>query len=224
MENGRSGSWEGPNARVSQRDVAALYDRLAPVYDLWARLTESRARARAIDLARIRDGESVLEVAVGTGFAFLEIVRRNRCGRNAGVDLSPGMLARARRRLGALREVNWELDLGSALDLPFENGAFDLLVNNYMFDLLGEADMDQALREFKRVLKPGGRLVLVNMTVGERPGSGLYERLYRLSPRLMGGCRGVRLEGRLRQYGFTVELREYRQQLLFPSEVIAAHA
>jgi ubiquinone/menaquinone biosynthesis C-methylase UbiE len=224
MENGRPGSLEGLEARVSQRDVATLYNRLSPVYDIWARLTESRARARAIDLARIRDGEAVLEVAVGTGFAFCEITRRNPHGRNAGIDLSPGMLARARRRLGALRGANWALDLGSALALPFESGAFDLLINNYMFDLLAEADMDQALREFKRVLKPGGRLVVVNMTVGERPGSKLYERLYRLSPRLMGGCRGIRLEGRLRQHGFTVELREYRQQLLFPSEVIAAHA
>jgi ubiquinone/menaquinone biosynthesis C-methylase UbiE len=224
MENGRPGSWEGSEARVSQRDVAALYDRLSPIYDLWARLTESRARARAVNLARIRDGESILEVAVGTGFAFLEIVRLNPHGRNAGVDLSPGMLAKAKRRLGDLQGANWELDLGSALELPFHSGAFDLLVNNYMFDLLAEANMDQALSEFKRVLKPGGRLVVVNMTVGERPGSGLYQRLYQLSPRLMGGCRGVRLKGRLRQFGFTVELREYRQQFLFPSEVIVAHA
>jgi ubiquinone/menaquinone biosynthesis C-methylase UbiE len=78
------------------------------------------------------------------------------------------------------------------------------------------------LAEFHRVLKPGGRLVLVNMTFGEKLGSGIYQRLYRLSPALMGGCRGVRMSDLLQRNGFSVHLREYVQQLLFPSEVILA--
>ena len=69
---------------------------------------------------------------------------------------------------------------------------------------------------------PGGKLVLANMTRGEGMGSGIYERLYRLSPALMGGCRGVQLSEVLRDHGFTVQSREYFQQMLFPSEVILA--
>ena len=98
----------------------------------------------------------------------------------------------------------------------------DILVNNYMFDLLVDEDMDRALQEFKRVLKPGGKLVLVNMTKSETFFGGIYELLYRLSPRLMGGCRGVRLTEKLKQQGFSVEKREYYQQMFFPSEVILA--
>jgi len=78
------------------------------------------------------------------------------------------------------------------------------------------------LAEFDRVLKPDGRLVLVDMTDGERRGSGIYQRLYEWSPRLMGGCRGVRLTEPLRRCGFVVQRREYYQQCLFPSEVILA--
>jgi len=76
---------------------------------------------------------------------------------------------------------------------------------------------------FKRVLKRNATLILVNMTVGERFGSRIYDRVYSLSPKTMGGCRGIRLVQKLKQSGFTVKQREYYQQLLFPSEVILAH-
>ena len=66
--------------------------RIAPVYDLWGILTESRARRSALELADIQDGRRLLEVAVGTGLAFEEMVRRNPRGTNLGIDLSPGML------------------------------------------------------------------------------------------------------------------------------------
>jgi len=209
-------------ARLGQAEAARLYDRLAPVYDAWGRLTESRARDRALALADVRDGERILEVAAGTGLAFGELVRRNPGGRNLGIDISRGMLARARRRLGRLGLANYDLALASAIDLPFGDGTFDLLMNNYMFDLIDEQAWPTILAEFRRVLAPGGRLVLVNMTRGERFGSGVYEALYRLSPWLMGGCRGVRMEGPLGAAGFRVLRREYVQQCLFPSEVIFA--
>ena len=60
------------------------------------------------------------------------------------------------------------------------------------------------------------------MTNGETLGSKLYDFIYRLSPKIMGRCRGVRLADRLKQHGFAVEVREYHQQMLFPSEVILA--
>ncbi len=114
------------------------------------------------------------------------------------------------------------LRIGTAFDLQMENESVDLLVNNYMFDLITYTDIDKVLEEFKRVLKKSGRLILVNMTKGERLGSKLYDFIYRLSPKAMGGCRGVQLTDKLKQHGFTVEVREYHQQMLFPSEVITA--
>jgi ubiquinone/menaquinone biosynthesis C-methylase UbiE len=82
--------------------------------------------------------------------------------------------------------------------------------------------MDTILEEFKRVLKKGGKLILVNMTEGESFGSGIYSLLYRISPKSFGGCRSVTLSGKLESHGFEVKSREYFQQLWFPSEVILA--
>lgn len=211
-------------AEVPQRDIGEVYDRIAPLYDIWGALTESRARMRALDLSGIVNGHTVLEVAVGTGLAFREIVRRNPDGRSIGIDLSEGMLEQARKRLRDQTEAKYELRKGSALDLKVDPGSVDILVNNYLFDLLSDADMDRALAEFKRVLRPGGTLVLVNMTKSETFTGGLYELLYRLRPRLMGGCRGVRLSDKLKHHGFHVRTREYHQQMLFPSEVIIARS
>jgi ubiquinone/menaquinone biosynthesis C-methylase UbiE len=97
------------------------------------------------------------------------------------------------------------------------------LINNYMFDLIPFEDMHKIIQEFNRVLKKDGKLILVNMTEGERFGSNLYEVIYNISPKIMGGCRGVKMLERLRQNGFSVEAREYCQQMLFPSEVILAY-
>lgn len=216
-------SSEGLDARVPQSDIAPIYDKLSGVYDIWGMLTESRARNRAIELAAIEDGQHILEVAVGTGLAFYEIVKRNSQGLNVGIDLSQGMLERAKKRLSKLPGAHYSLRTGTAFGLQTETGSIDLLVNNYLFDLISFEDMDRVLTEFKRVLKKGGKLVLVNMTEGETLGSKVYDLIYRLAPKAMGGCRGVRLTDKLIQHGFTVESREYFQQMFFPSEVIIAH-
>jgi ubiquinone/menaquinone biosynthesis C-methylase UbiE len=166
---------------------------------------------------------NVLEVAVGTGLAFYEMVKQNPNGKNTGIDLSKRMLKKAEKRLRKLSGAAFTLSVGTAFHLPMEDETVDVLMNNYMFDLMLDEDMHRVLIEFRRVLKKGGKLVLVNMTEGERFGSNIYNYVYNISPRLMGGCRGVTLSGKLKDHGFQVETREYYQQLLFPSEVILAY-
>jgi ubiquinone/menaquinone biosynthesis C-methylase UbiE len=161
-------------------------------------------------------------VAVGTGTAFYEIVKRNPEGMNMGIDLSEGMLRKAKKRLQKLSGAKYILQQGSAFELPIEDNSIDTLVNNYMFDLIAYEDMDNLLVEFKRVLKDSGKLVLVNMTKGESLASNLYNTIYSYSPTAMGGCRGVQLSEKLKKHGFRIETREYYQQMLFPSEVILA--
>ena len=210
------------DARVPQEDVGKLYDRTAWFYDVWATLTETKAQHRAIELANIQDAIAILEVAVGTGRLFNRIVERNPNGRNIGIDISKGMLAKAKSRLSKQPNSNYSLDIGSAFDIKMDDLSVDILFNNYMFDLIPFDQMDTVINEFSRVLKPGGKLVLVNMTKAEQFGAGLYERIYRISPTLMGGCRGVQLSNLLAEHGFIIENREYIQQMLFPSEVILA--
>jgi ubiquinone/menaquinone biosynthesis C-methylase UbiE len=210
------------DAKVSQSQIPGVYDSLSKTYDIWGKLAETRARNRALELADIKDGQNILEVAVGTGLGFYEIVQRNPNGTNIGVDISPGMLQKAKKRLGRLTAANYELRAGNAFSLEAEDASIDLLVNNYMFDLIAFDDMATILAEFKRVLKKGGKLILVNMTDGESLGSGIYSLLYRISPKSFGGCRSVTLSAKLENHDFEVKSREYYQQLWFPSEVILA--
>lgn len=205
-------------AIFEKRSIRSVYTVLAPVYDLWAFATEGRARRRALEVAAIADGESVLEVAVGTGLAFEEIVRANPSGRNEGIDLTPAMLARARRRLErAQTNGRWNLAIGDAFSLPFEDATFDLVHNAYMFDLLPEPDFDRLLREMRRVLRPGGRLVVLDMATAEH----WYHRLPEMICRI-GGCRGVALVPYVERAGFTNVRCEHVVQLGFPSEIIHA--
>lgn len=209
-------------AKISQAMIASVYDKIAPIYDIWGRATESKARNRALQLSEIKDGQRILEVAVGTGLAFYEVVRRNPTGYNMGIDLSEGMLNKARKRLEKVQGANFILKKGTAFNLEQENESVDILINNYMFDLISFNEMDTIIKEFNRVLKSKGKLILVNMTEGEGCCSSIYEGIYRAFPKAMGGCRGVKLEEKLKQQGFDIQTREYYQQMLFPSEVIVA--
>ncbi len=208
------------DARIEKGRVADLYRKIAPSYDLWAWLTESKARNRCLDLAAIKDGEQVLEVAVGTGLAFERILEANPSGRNEGIDLTEAMLIRAEKKAAKSGLDNYRLRVGDAYDLAFPDDSFDVLINNYMFDLLPQQDFRTVLEEFKRVLRPGGRLVMISMTKGERWYNGLWERIYRINPALLGGCRGVLLLPQLEACGFGQTRREYVSQLTFPSEIV----
>ncbi|MCP4359504.1 MAG: methyltransferase domain-containing protein [Chloroflexi bacterium] len=209
-------------AKLHKDEVAAVYKSKAGVYDIWGRLTESKAQARCIEVANIQDGEAVLEVAVGTGLNFQHILARNPNGVNEGVDLTEAMLAKAHEKAESVGTTNYRLRVGDAYHLDFSDGCFDLLINNYMFDLLPEADFIQVVQEFKRVLRPDGRLVLLNMAQGEHWHNQIWDRIYRFQPSWMGGCRGVALRDYVQAAGFTQINREFYSQMTFPSEIIYA--
>ncbi len=213
-----------PDARIKQDQVSDLYRKIAPAYDLWARLTESKARDRCLEIAAIRDGESVLEVAVGTGLAFDKILKANPSGRNEGIDVTEAMLSRAKTRAANSGIKSYRLTIGDAHALDFADSEFDVLINNYMFDLLPEDDFPTVLAEFRRVLRPGGRLVLVNMTNGKSWHNSIWEWVYRLNPAWLGGCRAVQLLPMLEESEFANVERQYISQMTFPSEVISAVA
>ena len=208
-------------ARVPQKLIPSVYSRIAPVYDIWAYLTETHARKACFAAANVSDGESILEVAVGTGLLFRELLLANPSGLTEGIDLTETMLNRARHKVKNL-PGRYRLRLGDAHRLDFADHSFDLLVNNYMFDLLPQEDFRPVLEEFFRVLKPGGRLALVNMAMSDHWQHKLYQYIYRLSPKLLGGCRGVALSSVLLSAGFTNISVEFVSQLGFPSEIVFA--
>lgn len=142
--------------------VRRQYDRGAPRYDdRWAgyiRLTLDLLEARA----RIAPHERVLDVACGTG-AFVErLVAANPAQHVVGTDVSAGMLALARSKLGRFPNVRFVEAPAEAL--PFETGSFDIVVSASAFHYFDNPEA--ALAEMARVLRPGGRLVLLDWDRG----------------------------------------------------------
>jgi len=207
-------------AKLTKSQIPEVYRGKAAVYDIWGKLTESKAQDRCLELANIQDGEAILEVAVGTGLSFQRILQQNPSGINEGIDLSPAMLAKAQEKAIRTGSANYNLHIGDAYQLDYPNESFDLLINNYMFDLLPESDFQPILQEFYRVLRPGGRLVLLNMAKGKRWHNQIWATIYQIQPSWLGGCRGVALFDPVQDVGFQQTHREFLSQMTFPSEVI----
>lgn len=214
-------------AAATPEQARRVYDLWSHFYGWWAPLFERRPQMLALEQAAIQPQDKVLEVAVGAGGILVEIVRRvDPANPVCGIDVSPKMLAKARRRVTKSGHSNIDLREADARSIPFPDSTFDMLFNSYMFDLLPLKDMPLVLGEFHRVLKPGGRLVLVNMSKADGSQRTWWERLYQRLPRtgaayLLGGCRPVVLEPLIRQAGFTEVKREFLQGLL-PSEIVVA--
>jgi ubiquinone/menaquinone biosynthesis C-methylase UbiE len=207
-----------PSTERSPFGVERLYDRLAPVYDPWASLFASRVHEIARRRAALRDGESFLEVAVGTGLTFAPMTITNPNGRNEGIDLCESMLRRCRDRLSSLGAAAFRLRRGDARELPFDDGSFDLLLCCYLFDLLPENDFTAVLRQFHRVLRDCGRLVVVNLTTG---GTRFKMTVGRVLP-APGGLRPIELGQHVVAAGFTDVSRYTYSQSLVSSELIRA--
>lgn len=220
----READWRSQVLEVPREgdEVISGFSKIAPVYELFVRFAESGPRRRVLELASVEDGESILEVATGTGSQLVKLAGLNLSGRTVGVELADGMLAQTRKRLASAGLSEVELHKADARNMPFADETFDLVTNGYMLDLMPRDEIPRTLAEFKRVLKPGGRLVLSNMTKGKSRRHQFWDALYRRGVRLTGPCRGVLAEPVLRQLGFEDVRREYMTQMLFPSEIITA--
>lgn len=207
----------------SAENVKDNYSKVAWLYDFWSWLMESKAAKRVIELAQIQDGEQILEVAVGTGSVFEEIVKRNKHGMNEGIDITPTMLSRAEKRLKRLDpdKKNFRLQIGNAYKLPFTDNTFDLVVNNFMLDLLPENDFVNILSEFNRVLKPSGRVVISNMAFGKKWYNKIWHWIAKL-PSILGGCRPISIYDYPVKAGFNNIDVEYFSQNTFAAEVLRA--
>jgi demethylmenaquinone methyltransferase / 2-methoxy-6-polyprenyl-1,4-benzoquinol methylase len=155
-----SGTGEKPyeTGTLAAGDVRSMFDRIAPVYDAMNRLMTAgldRRWRRETAAAVVRPGDRVLDVACGTG--DLAIAAAAAGGRVTGVDFSTRMLERARRKSSA---VEWlEAD---ALALPFDDASFDVVTSG--FGVRNFADLEAGLRELRRVLRPGGRIGVLEIT------------------------------------------------------------
>jgi len=141
-----------------------MFDRIAGPYDLMNSVMTAglhhRWRERAADLARVGPGSRALDVATGTGDLAIALARRG--GDVVGSDFSEGMLERARAKSAAVR---WEQ--ANALALPYDDDAFDAATVG--FGARNFSDLERGLAEMTRVVRPGGRVVILEITTPTKP-------------------------------------------------------
>lgn len=161
---------------LEEPQVEAMFDRIAGVYDLMNSLMTAglhhRWRRRAADLARVGPGDNVLDVASGTGDLAIELAARvGPSGSVIGSDFSEQMLDRARVKAP---ELEWQQ--ANALALPYADGSFDAVTVG--FGARNFADLDAGLAEMVRVARPGGRIVVLEITTPTRPPLSVFFRLW----------------------------------------------
>ena len=144
-----------------------MFDRIAGVYDLMNSVMTAglhhRWRQRAADLAELGPGGRALDVATGTGDLAIELSRRvGPSGEVIGSDFSEGMLDRARRKAPELR---WQW--ADALALEYPDDGFDAATVG--FGARNFADLDRGLAEMARVVRPGGKVVVLEITTPQKP-------------------------------------------------------
>ena len=161
---------------LPEEQVRAMFDRIARVYDLLNSVMTAglhqRWRERAAELAAAGDGDRVLDVATGTGDLALALAERvGPSGEVVGCDFSEVMLELAREKAPGLR-----FETANALDLPYEDDSFDAATVG--FGARNFSDLARGLSEMTRVVRPGGRVVVLEITTPQRPPLSSFFRVW----------------------------------------------
>jgi demethylmenaquinone methyltransferase / 2-methoxy-6-polyprenyl-1,4-benzoquinol methylase len=155
---------EASSGTLPDTQVKAMFDRIARVYDRMNSVMTAgmhhRWRERAVDLAQVGPGSRALDVATGTGDLAIELARRG--AEVTGSDFAPAMLEIARRKAPGLR-----FEEGDALELAYPDASFDAVTVGFGARNFG--DLDRGLAEMARVTRPGGRVVVLEITTPMKP-------------------------------------------------------
>ena len=215
-------------ARPLNHDQARIfYDRFGRRQDNQA-FYEDPVLERLIGLGALDEATAVFEFGCGTGrqaARLLNGVLPPAC-HYLGVDISDTMVTLARERLrgfgerATVRQSHGE----TRFDLP--GGSFDRFLSTFVLDLLPEKEIDAVITEAARLLRPGGLLLLASLTEGTTLPSrlliGLWKRLWRWRPSIVGGCRPIRLAQQVREPEWRLRHREVLTPWAVPCEVLVA--
>jgi demethylmenaquinone methyltransferase/2-methoxy-6-polyprenyl-1,4-benzoquinol methylase len=169
--------------RLDEAQVRAMFDRIAALYDgmntVMTAGLHRRWRSRAADLAELSSGDRVLDVATGTGDLAFELAARVVPGGEVvGIDFSERMLelAQAKAKLRSPPRVAVRFQSANALALPFD--ADEYAAATVGFGARNFADLERGLAEMARVVRPGGRVVILEITTPRRPPLSTFYELW----------------------------------------------
>jgi ubiquinone/menaquinone biosynthesis C-methylase UbiE len=195
----------------SKAETKAFYDKISHVYDLLAEHSEGPIRRAGLEKLDVRSGEKVLEIGFGTGHSLVSLAQSvGPAGKVYGLDLSERMLDIARDNLhkaGLADRVN--LASGDAVQLPNSPDSLDAIFMSFTLELFDTPEIPKVLAECKRVLRPGGRVMVVAVSTEGEDGVILraYEWSHRHFPNLVD-CRPIFARRSLEAAGFRIESAE----------------
>ncbi|HXM42802.1 MAG TPA: methyltransferase domain-containing protein [Bryobacteraceae bacterium] len=209
---------------LSRAESKALYDKISKVYDLLSEHTEGPVRETGLRMLAAQPGETVLEIGYGTGHALLWLARAvGPSGKVHGIDLSDGMMAVAGDLLRRERVADRvELRTGDATSLPYPADSMDAVFMSFTLELFDTPEIPVVLAQCRRVLKTGGRIVVVGMSKEGAHGVvyEAYEWTHRHFPNFVD-CRPILVRQALATAEFQVTKKQ-NVQIWVPMEIVRA--
>jgi len=150
----------------TKEETKAFYNKIAKVYDALAEHSEAPVRRAGLEMLNMQKGDNVLEIGFGTGNSLIELARSvGSSGKVFGIDLSEKMVEIAQKRADD-EDLSGRIELscGDALQLPYESESLDGVFMSFTLELFDTPEIPLVLAECKRVLKPGGRIVVIGMS------------------------------------------------------------
>lgn len=211
----------------TRRQAQAFYDRFGSKQDAQA-FYEDAALDDLVAHAAFEQAASIFELASGTGRFALRLLSRHLpvTATYLGIDLSSTMIGLATRRIAPYADRAQVMQSDGAMRFPLPDHSVDRVVCVYLFDILPEDDIRQAVAEAHRVLKPGGKFCVASLTQGVTAASHfvstLWSLAFRLHSPLVGGCRPLRLDRFFEPASWSLDRRNVVVKFGVPTEVIVA--
>jgi demethylmenaquinone methyltransferase/2-methoxy-6-polyprenyl-1,4-benzoquinol methylase len=215
---------ESDVARVLQTksETRAFYNKIAGVYDFLAEHSEQPMREIALEMLAPAPGERLLEIGFGTGHVLARLARAvGPAGKVFGIDISENMLAQARELLEREHLTDRvTLACGDAEELPHPDDSLDGILMCFALELFDTPDIPRVLAQCRRVLRPGGRIVVA--AVSKEGEQGLvvraFEWTHRHFPNLLD-CRPIHARQALEAQGFSIEQARI-ESMWVPVEIV----
>lgn len=206
----------------TRQQTRAFYNKISGVYDLLSDRSEAPVRRAGLDLLKMQAGEEVLEIGCGTGHSLVRLADEvGSRGRVLGLDLSDKMLAVARTtvaRAGVGDRVR--LRRGDAARLPYADSSVDAVFMSFTLELFDTPEIPAVLGECRRVLRPGGRIVVVGMSKEGRrdPLVAVFEWAHRHFPNFLD-CRPIFVREAMQASGFNIA-KSIKRRMWIPIEIV----